>query len=104
MKDIVKLILAANIPCLGFLLLTGWFAYLENGYWGWPFAFAIMTASGAAKANKIIGESLKSNEAYLHYLFINNMEHTQNQVIYIPTETGLPILEAGKRYNKEIKP
>jgi regulator of protease activity HflC (stomatin/prohibitin superfamily) len=56
----------------------------------------VIRAEGAAKANKIIGESLKGNEAYLHYLFVNNMEHTKNQVIYIPTEAGLPILEAGK--------
>lgn len=56
----------------------------------------VIRAGGAARANKIIGESLKGNEAYLHYLFINNMEHTKNQVIYLPTEAGLPILEAGR--------
>jgi regulator of protease activity HflC (stomatin/prohibitin superfamily) len=54
----------------------------------------VIRATGAAQANKIIGESLKSNEAYLHYLFINNMENTKNQVIYIPTEASLPILES----------
>jgi regulator of protease activity HflC (stomatin/prohibitin superfamily) len=54
----------------------------------------VIRATGAAKANKIIGESLKGNESYLHYLFINNMEHTKNQVIYLPTEAGLPILES----------
>ena len=57
----------------------------------------VIRANGAARANEIIGKSLEGNEAYLHYLFINNMEHTQNQVIYIPTEAGLPILEAGRR-------
>jgi predicted aminopeptidase len=57
----------------------------------------VIRARGAAQANEIIGKSLEGNEAYLHYLFINNMEHTQNQVIYIPTEAGLPILEAGRR-------
>lgn len=57
----------------------------------------VIRARGAAQANEIIGKSLEGNESYLHYLFINNMEHTQNQVIYIPTEAGLPILEAGKR-------
>lgn len=57
----------------------------------------VIRARGAAQANKIIGESLKSNEAYLHYLFINNMEHTKNQVIYIPTEASLPILEARRQ-------
>ena len=54
-------------------------------------------ARGVAKANQIIGESLKDNEAYLRYLFVNNLENTQNQVIYIPTEANLPILEANRR-------
>ena len=57
----------------------------------------VIRADGVARANKIIGESLKENEAYLHYLFINNLEHTENQVIYLPTEAGLPILEAGRK-------
>lgn len=59
----------------------------------------VIRAEGAAKANRIIGESLKANEAYLHYLFINNMEHTKNQVIYLPTEAGLPILESKRLPN-----
>jgi hypothetical protein len=53
-------------------------------------------AKGVAKANQIIGDSLKNNEDYLRYLFVNNLEHTQNQVIYIPTEANLPILERRK--------
>lgn len=57
----------------------------------------VIRAGGVAQANKIIGDSLKNNEAYLRYLFVNNLEHTQNQVIYIPTEAGLPILEAGHK-------
>lgn len=56
----------------------------------------VIRAGGVAKANEIIGQSLKNNEAYLHYLFINNLEHTKDQVIYLPTEAGLPILEAGR--------
>ena len=54
----------------------------------------VTRAEGVAKANKIIGDSLTNNEAYLRYLFVNNLEHTQNQIIYIPTEANLPILEA----------
>lgn len=58
-------------------------------------------AKGVAEANRIIGDSLKGNESYLHYLYINNLEkaaeHPGTEVIYIPTEAGLPILEAGKR-------
>ena len=55
-------------------------------------------AKGAAQANVIIGNSLKGNEAYLRYLWIQNLENSkEHQVIYVPTEAGLPILEAGKR-------
>lgn len=54
----------------------------------------VQRAIGVAKANKIIGDSLHNNEDYLRYLFVNGLENTQNQVIYVPTETNLPILEA----------
>lgn len=53
-------------------------------------------AKGVAKANEIIGESLKGNGAYLHYLWLHSLEATHNSVIYIPTEANLPILEAGR--------
>jgi len=33
-KDLFITLIAANIACIGFLLLTAWFAYIENGYWG----------------------------------------------------------------------
>jgi regulator of protease activity HflC (stomatin/prohibitin superfamily) len=57
----------------------------------------VSRAKGVAQANKIIGESLKSNEAYLRYLWIQNLENAKDaQVIYVPTEAGLPILEAGR--------
>ena len=48
-------------------------------------------------ANKIIGDSLQNNEAYLRYLFVNNLADTKDQVIYVPTAAQLPILEADKR-------
>lgn len=57
----------------------------------------VIRASGVAKANVIIGKSLDGNDSYLHYLFINNLENTKNQVIYLPTEAGLPILEANRK-------
>lgn len=56
----------------------------------------IERAKGAAEANKIIGQSLKNNDEYLRYLWITNMKEGKD-VIYVPTEAGLPILEAGKR-------
>lgn len=57
----------------------------------------IIRSEGVAKANKIIGDSLHDNESYLRYLWINNMGENQKEVYYIPTEAGMPILEAGKR-------
>lgn len=58
----------------------------------------VSRAKGVAQANKIIGDSLKGNDAYLRYLWINNLENAKDgQVIYVPTEAGLPILEAGHR-------
>lgn len=57
----------------------------------------IIRAKGVAEANKIIGDSLKDNEAYLRYRWIEGLQTNQMQVVYVPTEAGLPILEAGKR-------
>jgi len=57
----------------------------------------IARAHGVAQANEIIGASLKNNESYLRWLWIQNLESGSNSVIYVPTEAGLPILEAGKR-------
>lgn len=58
----------------------------------------VIRAGGVAKANAIIGDSLKNNEAYLRWLYIEALKENRTaQTIYIPTEAGLPILEAGKR-------
>lgn len=53
-------------------------------------------AKGVAQANKIIGDSLKGNEDYLRYLWIDSLQQTHDQIIYVPTEAGLPILESGR--------
>lgn len=57
----------------------------------------VTRAKGVAQANQIIGDSLKNNEAYLRYLFVNGLENTKNQVIYVPTEAQLPVLEATRK-------
>lgn len=57
----------------------------------------IERAKGAAEANKIVADSLGGAEGYLRWLYIQMLEQTNNNIIYIPTEAGLPILEAGKR-------
>ena len=56
----------------------------------------IARARGVAEANKIIGDSLKGNEAYLRYLWIDGLKTDNTQVVYVPTEAGIPILEAGR--------
>ncbi len=56
----------------------------------------IERARGVAQANQIIGESLKGNSEYLRYLWISGLEHQQHSIVYVPTEAGLPILEAGR--------
>lgn len=60
-------------------------------------------AHGVARSNQIIGESLKDNEAYLHWLWIDNIEKNPQAVIYVPTEANLPILEAGRRSKKYVE-
>lgn len=54
-------------------------------------------AKGVAEANQIIGESLKGNESYLKYLWIQGLQDGSSEVIYIPTEANLPILEATRK-------
>lgn len=56
----------------------------------------ITRAKGVAQANQIIGDSLKGNDAYLRYLWIDKLDSTKGQIVYVPTEAGLPILEAGR--------
>lgn len=63
----------------------------------WLAEAEVERARGVAEANKIIGESLKGNETYLRYLWVQGLQTNQMQVVYVPTEAGLPILEAGKR-------
>ena len=61
----------------------------------------IIRAEGVAQANQIIGESLKDNEAYIHYLWVEALRETKGEVIYIPTEAGIPITEAGNRKRRQ---
>ena len=60
----------------------------------------IERAKGVAEANKIIGQSLKDNEAYLRYLWIQGLQDGKSEVIYVPTEANLPILEAVRKLQK----
>lgn len=54
----------------------------------------IERAKGVAKANEIIGGSLKDNREYLVYLWIQALNDETNSIIYVPTEANVPVLEA----------
>jgi regulator of protease activity HflC (stomatin/prohibitin superfamily) len=56
----------------------------------------VARARGVAEANRIVADGLGGPEGYLRYLYINGIEKSQNQIIYVPTEAGLPILESNR--------
>lgn len=59
----------------------------------------VARARGVAAANKIVADGLGGPEGYLRYLFIESLKDARGdgaQVIYVPTEAGLPILEANR--------
>lgn len=56
-------------------------------------------ANGVAQSNKIIAGSI--DETYLHYLWITGLQKSSNQqVIYVPTEANIPIMEASRMKTK----
>lgn len=59
---------------------------------------AIVEATAVAAQIKEIGATLTHHDLYLRWQWIKMMEERpENSVIYVPTETNMPILEAGKR-------
>lgn len=52
-------------------------------------------AKGAAESIQIEGGQLTPE--YIQYLWIRQLDLSASKTIYIPTEAGLPILEAGKK-------
>lgn len=54
----------------------------------------VIRAKGLAQAQKIIASTL--TESYLRYLYIDAIADGDGQIIYVPTEAGLPVLEAGR--------
>lgn len=52
----------------------------------------VIRAGGIAEANKIISGSITEN--YIKYKFVEGLNDGHTEVIYVPTEANLPILEA----------
>lgn len=58
---------------------------------------AIIEAEAVAEQIKRIGEGLTKHDLYLKWQWIKMMEECGADAIYVPTEAGIPILEAGNR-------
>ena len=52
----------------------------------------VLRAKGIAEANEIIAGSI--TEEYIRYKFVEGLNDGNTEVIYVPTEANLPILEA----------
>ncbi|MBI4372849.1 MAG: prohibitin family protein [Candidatus Omnitrophica bacterium] len=55
---------------------------------------AVARAEGTAKSNRIIADSI--NENYLRYRWVEGLQSNEKQVVYVPTEANLPIMEANR--------
>lgn len=55
----------------------------------------VIRAKGVAAANNIVKDSI--TDQYIRYLWVQTLENNKgNQIIYVPTEMGLPLSEAGR--------
>ena len=60
----------------------------------------VARARGTNEANRIMAESLGGPDNYLRWSYIHMLEETAGkpgrEIIYIPTEASMPILEASR--------
>ena len=54
----------------------------------------IVRAEGVAEANVIIAKSL--TQEYIQWKWVEGLHDGSSEVIYIPTEANMPIMEAGR--------
>ena len=59
----------------------------------------VLRAEGLKAATSLVAESFGGPDAYLRYLWIQAMDEREGErvIVYLPTEAGLPILEAQRR-------
>lgn len=62
----------------------------------------IIEAKALAESQAIIAETLTPE--YIRYLYVKAIENNPNQVIYVPTEAGMPILESGRAVTDTTTP
>lgn len=67
----------------------------------------IERAKGTEKANEIMQKSLGGPENYLRWSYIHMLDETagkgDRQIIYIPTEGAMPLIEAGRAVSPTVK-
>lgn len=90
-------------------------ALIIFGCWGCP-RYKVYTAEmegkamvakahGIAESNRVVGASLQNNTEYLQWLFLDQLSHTHDQIIYLPSGTmGMPVLEANRLLKPTISP
>lgn len=61
----------------------------------------VKRAEGLAQATELVVDSFGGPGEYLRYLWIQSLEENNADIIYVPTEAGLPILEASKQIPNE---
>jgi hypothetical protein len=61
----------------------------------------VTRAEGVAEANEIIAESI--TDEYVRWLYVDQLDQVQGQIIYIPTEGGIPILEANRLATEAVE-
>lgn len=52
----------------------------------------VARAEGTAEANRIVGDSI--SKEYIQYKFIEGLNDGNTEVIYVPTEANIPVMEA----------
>ncbi len=60
----------------------------------------VIRAAGIAEANEIIGKSITSE--YIQWRWVEGLHNGETEVIYVPTEANLPILEATRGQSLDI--
>lgn len=59
-------------------------------------------ATGIKQANQTIAEGLGGPDGYLRYLYIEALQASNCQTIYVPTEAGMPIQEVVRNVTSRL--
>lgn len=62
----------------------------------------VARARGVAESNEIIKNSI--NDQYIRYLWVKTLDGADKQIIYVPTESNLPLTEASRLAPQPTQP